>query len=248
MTRTLRGASFSDPGVETVEEGEGAKEEPTTSCGGTTIGVRLMTCVGILERVGRPSRPAPRRPTTAVWLTQPPGAFGGCAARRPSSGRRLVSSCDGPMPASPASIFLSISVPSTLRRHVSYTWRGRCHLLGRGWEDPLPWRRTARLSFPTVAQWRHSGGQRLVSSCDGPVPALPARSSRSRHAAGDPQTSRFLHVARSPAPWRPSGVTFPTRGAVARPTPPTNGRPAYGAAPVGGLTTATRRWSRSRFR
>ena len=145
-------------------------------------------------------------------------------------------------------ILLPTEVPSTLRRHVSYTWRGRCHLLGRGWEDPLPWRRTARLSFPTVAQWRHSGGQRLVSSCDGPVPALPARSSRSRHAAGDPQTSRFLHVARSPAPWRPSGVTFPTRGAVARPTPPTDGRPTYGAAPVGGLTTATRRWSRSRFR
>ena len=111
-------------------EEESSKEAPTTSCGSTTIGVRLMTCVGILERVGRPSRPAPRRPTTAVWLTQPPGAFGGCAARRPSSGRRLVSSCDGPMPASPASIFLSISVPSTLRRHVSYTWRGRW----QGWK------------------------------------------------------------------------------------------------------------------
>ena len=51
--------------------------------------------------------------------------FGGRAARRPSSGRRLVSSCDGPMPALPAFIFLSISVPSTLRRHVYYTWRGR---------------------------------------------------------------------------------------------------------------------------
>lgn len=126
--------------------------------------------------------------------------FGGREARRPSRGRRLVSSCDGPIPALPASIFLPISVPSALRRHVSCTWRGRWHLLGRGWGDPLTWRRTARLSFPTVAQWRHSGGQRLVSSCDGPVPALPARI--------------FPLPARG---WRPSDVTFPTRGAVAGP-------------------------------
>jgi len=102
-------------------EAESSKEEPTTSCGSTTIRVRLMTCVGILERVGRPSRPAPRRPPTAVLADSAARRFGGRAARRPLSGRRLVSSCDGPMPASPASIFLSTATRRWSRSRFRWT-------------------------------------------------------------------------------------------------------------------------------
>ena len=66
----------------------------------------------------------------------------------------------------------------------------------------------------TVAQWRRSGGQRLVSSCDGPIPALPARSPRTRR----PLAVLRRHVSYTcrgpPATGRPSEPRF-LRGTVA---------------------------------
>lgn len=229
-------------------EEESSKAEPTTSCGSTAIWVRLMTCVGILERVGRPSRPAPRRPTTAVWLTQPPGAL--VVARRGAP--QVVDASSRLATGRYRRCLLLSSFRSQCRRPSGATFPARGAVAGicsdEGGETLL-----LGAALPACLFRRsRSGAIRAASASSrlatGRSRRCPPASSRSRHAAGDPQTSRFLHVARSPAPWRPSGVTFPSRGAVARPAPPTDGRPTYGVAPVGGLTTATRRWSRSRFR
>ena len=133
-------------------------------------------------------------------------------------GRRLVSSCDGPVLASPTAIFLSNPMPSTLRRRVSYTWRGR-------WRVQI----FMRVGRPSHAAQRCppvSFDGRAVAPLGRPTPRLVLRRADPGVArplspfptpAGGPRTSRFIHVPRPPVTRRPSGATFPTwRGRLRR--------------------------------
>ena len=123
-------------------------------------------------------------------------------------------------------------MPSTLRRHVGAVAGGFKYFMRV--ERPSHAAQRCPPVSSTVAQWRRSGGQRLVSSCDGPIPALPARSPYSRR----PPAVLRRHVSYTcrgpPVTGRPSEPRS-LRGTVASAgAPPTGGRITYGAAPVGG--------------
>ena len=63
-------------------EEESSKEEPTASCGSTTIWVRLMTCVGIFREGGKTLSTGAAPPDRRRVAGSAARRFGGRVARR----------------------------------------------------------------------------------------------------------------------------------------------------------------------